>query len=230
VSFLTKLADSSRARDSIVCVGLDPEPDLIPEMLGSGPQAALRFLRRMIRATSDYACAYKPNLAFYERYGSAAFDVLGLTLQAIPDDIPVVLDAKRGDVPNSSAAYADALESAAGFSATLIAQSVEALRGIGIPIGLLALLAYAALVLVGYVSAAVVIGGLLLGRFKAEAVGLGTWRAGAAVLAMLALALLARIPYFGSLLQLAALLVGVGLVIGLFRRREPLPMAPAAAA
>ena len=109
VSFLTKLAESSRARDSIVCVGLDPEPDLIPEMLGSGPQAALRFLRKVIRATSDYACAYKPNLAFYERYGSAAFDVLALTLQAIPDDIPVVLDAKRGDVPNTSAAYADAL-------------------------------------------------------------------------------------------------------------------------
>ena len=109
VSFLTKLAESSRARDSIVCVGLDPEPDLIPEMLGSGPQAALRFLRRVIRATSDYACAFKPNLAFYERYGSAAFDVLALTLQAIPDDIPVVLDAKRGDVPNTSAAYADAL-------------------------------------------------------------------------------------------------------------------------
>lgn len=109
VSFLTKLAESSRARDSIVCVGLDPEPDLIPETLGSGPQAALRFLRRVIRATSDYACAYKPNLAFYERYGSAAFDVLGLTLQAIPSDIPVILDAKRGDVPNTSAAYADAL-------------------------------------------------------------------------------------------------------------------------
>jgi orotidine-5'-phosphate decarboxylase len=109
VSFITKLAESSRARDSIVCVGLDPEPDLIPEMLGSGPQAALRFLRKVIRATSDYVCAYKPNLAFYERYGSAAFDVLGLTLQAIPNDIPVVLDAKRGDVPNTSAAYADAL-------------------------------------------------------------------------------------------------------------------------
>jgi len=109
VSFLPKLAESWRARDSIVCVGLDPEPGLIPEMLGSGPQAALRFLRRVIRATSDYACAYKPNLAFYERYGSAAFDVLALTLQAIPGDIPVVLDAKRGDVPNTSAAYADAL-------------------------------------------------------------------------------------------------------------------------
>jgi orotidine-5'-phosphate decarboxylase len=121
VSFLTKLARSSRARDSIVCIGLDPEPDLIPEVLGSGPQAALRFLRRVIRATSDYACAYKPNMAFYERYGSAAFDVLGLVLQAIPDDIPVILDAKRGDVPNTSEAYADALFGAFRADAVTVA-------------------------------------------------------------------------------------------------------------
>ena len=107
--FLDKLAKSMRTRDSILCIGLDPEPALIPESLGRGPQAALRFLRRIVRATSDHACCYKPNLAFYERYGSAAFDVLGLTLQAIPADIPVILDAKRGDVPNTSEAYADAL-------------------------------------------------------------------------------------------------------------------------
>lgn len=97
------------ARDSILCIGLDPEPARIPGSCGRGPQAAVRFLRRIVRATSDHACAYKPNLAFYERYGSAAFDVLGLVLQAIPADIPVILDAKRGDVPNTAAAYADAL-------------------------------------------------------------------------------------------------------------------------
>src|SRR3977135_3909404 len=107
--FPEKLAASMRPRDGILCIGLDPEPALIPGSLGRGPQAALRFLRRIVRATSDYACCYKPNLAFYERFGSAAFDVLGLTLQAIPSDIPVILDAKRGDVPNTSAAYADAL-------------------------------------------------------------------------------------------------------------------------
>jgi orotidine-5'-phosphate decarboxylase len=107
--FLDKLAASMRTRDSILCIGLDPEPTLIPASLGRGPQAALRFLRRIVRATSEYACCYKPNLAFYERYGSAAFDVLGLTLQAIPSDIPVILDAKRGDVPNTSEAYALAL-------------------------------------------------------------------------------------------------------------------------
>lgn len=99
---------------------------------------------------------------------------------------------------------------------------------IGIPLGLLALLAYLALLLVGYVSAAVVVGGLLLGRVKAEAVGQATWRAGAAVLAILALALVARVPFLGSLVQFAALVLGVGLVIGLlFRRSEPPATAPA---
>jgi orotidine-5'-phosphate decarboxylase len=109
LSFLAKLSASSRARASILCVGLDPEPASIPESLGRGPQAAIRFLRRIIRATAPHVCAYKPNLAFYERYGSAAMDVLGMTLQAIPSEIPVILDAKRGDVPNTAAAYADAL-------------------------------------------------------------------------------------------------------------------------
>ena len=90
-------------------MGLDPEPSSIPESLGRGPQAAIRFLRRIVRATSDQACAYKLNLAFYERYGTAAMDVLALVLQAIPDDLPVILDGKRGDVPNTAEAYADAL-------------------------------------------------------------------------------------------------------------------------
>jgi orotidine-5'-phosphate decarboxylase len=109
VAFLAKLNAAQRARDSILCVGLDPEPASIPASLGRGPQAAVRFLRRIVRATSSYVCAYKLNLAFFERYGSAAMDVLALTLQAIPVGIPVILDAKRGDVPNTSAAYADAL-------------------------------------------------------------------------------------------------------------------------
>lgn len=109
MTFLTKLAAASRARESIICIGLDPEPDRIPEHLGRGAQAAVRFLRRIVNATSDDVCCYKPNMAFYERYGSAGLDILGLTLQAIPADIPVIIDAKRGDVPNTAGAYAEAL-------------------------------------------------------------------------------------------------------------------------
>jgi len=109
MTFLTKLAAASRARESVICVGLDPEPDRIPGTLGRGPQAAVRFLRRIVNATSDHVCCYKPNMAFYERYGSAGLDILALTLQTIPSDIPVILDVKRGDVPNTAAAYAEAL-------------------------------------------------------------------------------------------------------------------------
>lgn len=109
MTFLTKLAAASRARESVICVGLDPEPDRIPEHLGRGAQAAVRFLRRIVNATSDHVCCYKPNMAFYERYGSAGLDILALTLQTIPADVPVIIDAKRGDVPNTAAAYAEAL-------------------------------------------------------------------------------------------------------------------------
>ncbi len=109
MTFLTKLAAASRARDTVICIGLDPEPDRIPEHLGRGAQAAVRFLRRIVKATSDDVCCYKPNMAFYERYGSAGLDILALTLEAIPADVPVILDAKRGDVPNTASAYAEAL-------------------------------------------------------------------------------------------------------------------------
>ena len=93
---------------------------------------------------------------------------------------------------------------------------------IGIPIGLLAIAGYAALLLVGYVWLAVVIGGLLLDRVKPETAAVTAWRAGAAVLAMLAIALLARLPYVGGLVIFTALVVGVGMIVAVvMRRREP---------
>ena len=107
--FLEDLARSSARARSLVCVGLDPEPDLIPGHLGSGPQAAAGFLRRIIQATAEHAAAYKPNLAFFEQYGPSALDILALAVQSVPAGIPVILDGKRGDVPNTAAAYARAL-------------------------------------------------------------------------------------------------------------------------
>ena len=120
MDFLQKLDAASRARDSVLCVCLDPDPTRIPEVLGRGPQAILRFNRRMIRATSDVAAAYKLQLAFYEQLGTAAVDVLTLTLQAIPADIPVIADAKRGDVPNTAQAYARAFFDVLKFDAMTV--------------------------------------------------------------------------------------------------------------
>lgn len=93
---------------------------------------------------------------------------------------------------------------------------------IGIPFGLLALMGYAALLLVGYVSIAVVAGGLLLDRVKPETAARTAWRVGAAVLAMLALAVLARMPFLGGFIAFAALIVGVGMIVGATLRRTAL--------
>ena len=102
---------------------------------------------------------------------------------------------------------------------------------IGIPIGLLALVAYGVLLLLGYVWLAVAVGGLLLDRIKPEVAAQTAWRVGAAMLAMLSLGLLARMPFVGGLIGFVALVIGVGMVVGALLRRTtrsaPPPAAPA---
>ena len=101
---------------------------------------------------------------------------------------------------------------------------------IGIPIGLLALVGYVVLLLLGYVWVAVVVGGMLLDRVKPAAAARNAWHALAAVLAMLALALLVRIPILGGFVKLAALAVGVGMIVAALMRlmpRTPSPATPA---
>lgn len=99
---------------------------------------------------------------------------------------------------------------------------------IGIPIGLIALLGYAVLLLVGYVWLTVVLGGLLLERFSAETATRTAWRVGAAVLAMLALALLVRVPIAGTLVKFVALAGGVGMIVAAIYHRTARPTATAA--
>lgn len=90
---------------------------------------------------------------------------------------------------------------------------------IGIPIGLLAIAGYAALLLIGYVWLAVAIGGMLLERVKPETAAMAAWRAGAAAVAMLALALLTRLPFVGGLIVFTALVVGVGMIVAVVMGR-----------
>lgn len=100
---------------------------------------------------------------------------------------------------------------------------------IGIPIGILALIAYAFLLLAGFVWVAVVVGGMLLDRVKPETATRTAWRVGAAVLAMLVLAILAHIPLLGGLVKLAALVVGVGMIVTvLYRKSQPAEATPVA--
>lgn len=104
-SFFSRLEARARASDSLLCVGLDPHPHLLPELAAT---SLLDFCQRLIHATLDLACAYKPNIAFFEAHGPEGLAALKQVIALIPDDIPVILDAKRGDIASSAAAYASA--------------------------------------------------------------------------------------------------------------------------
>lgn len=103
VKFIDKLLKISRGNNSLLCIGLDPEPDKLPIT------NVLEFNREIINATADLVCAYKPNLAFYEAMGIRGLQILRKTLAAIPREIPVIGDAKRGDIGNTAVAYAKAM-------------------------------------------------------------------------------------------------------------------------
>lgn len=90
--------------DSLLCVGLDPR-------IESGPNVTEQLFAhnaRIIDATREFSLAYKPNIAFYEAHGQAGLDALRRTLAHIGPDVPVILDAKRGDIGSTAAAYASA--------------------------------------------------------------------------------------------------------------------------
>jgi len=104
MNFIEKLTAATRKNNSLVCVGLDPDPKLMPEGLG-----VYEFNKAIIDATADIACAYKPNFAFYEALGDEGIAALKATIKYVPSGIPVIGDAKRGDIGNTSKAYATAL-------------------------------------------------------------------------------------------------------------------------
>jgi hypothetical protein len=100
---------------------------------------------------------------------------------------------------------------------------------IGIPLGVLAIIAYVALLLVGYVWVSVVVGAMLLERVRPETAARTAWRVGAALLTMLVIALLVRIPFVGGTFRFAAIVVGVGMIVAaILHRTRPAPtQAPA---
>jgi len=106
-SFLEKRVDDS---SSLLCVGLDPH---IPDLKEPSAASALDFCLNLVKQTAPYAAAFKPNAAFFEIFGAEGWVALKQVIEAIHEEsnrlgsmIPVILDAKRGDIASTAEAYA----------------------------------------------------------------------------------------------------------------------------
>lgn len=109
MTFTEKLKNAISSSNSVLCVGLDPNPDLIPQNLKEQytdtGEMVLEFCSRIIQSTKEFACAYKPNTAFFEALGSRGWYILEQVITRIPDDKIVIADAKRGDIGNTALQY-----------------------------------------------------------------------------------------------------------------------------
>jgi len=122
-TFGDRLVDAARTNDSLLCVGLDPVRARFPAPLRDEPdvtRAIVSFNARVIAATSDLVCAYKPNLGFYLAYGAAGVAALEETRHLIPAQIPIILDAKVGDIGSTAEAYATGYFDTWGFDAVTV--------------------------------------------------------------------------------------------------------------
>ena len=107
MKFVAQLDAAVAKNHSLLCVGLDPDLRRLPQEFLSTNDPIFNFNRSIVDATKDYVCAYKPNSAFYEMNGLAGLTALIKTIEYVRAlGLPVILDAKRGDIGNSSAAYA----------------------------------------------------------------------------------------------------------------------------
>ncbi len=113
-SFYDRLTERARSADSLLCVGLDPHLEDLPEATA---EAARVFCLTLIEATVEHACAFKPNSAFFEALGSEGWAALEQIVAAVPREIPVILDAKRGDIASTARAYAAAAFDRLGVTA-----------------------------------------------------------------------------------------------------------------
>ena len=104
MSYFERLREVARERQTMLCVGLDPDP----ERIDGGVAGALRHCREVVRQTEEHACCFKPNSAFWEQYGPDGWKAL-VELREEAPTTPFLLDAKRGDMDNTMRAYARAV-------------------------------------------------------------------------------------------------------------------------
>ena len=112
MNFTEKLLKAVSDNRSTVCVGLDPNLDLLPNAVKktdlSDTENVEQFLTKVIDVTAEYCAAYKPNLGFFEALGADGWDTFKTIVNHIPDDKIIIADAKRGDISSTAEHYAKA--------------------------------------------------------------------------------------------------------------------------
>ena len=107
MGFIQALAQRWRSADSLVCVGLDPEPAKFPARFADDPDAVFHFCRDIVDATAEFACAFKPQIAHFAALGAeGALERLVSHIHQAHPGIPVILDSKRGDIGSTARHYA----------------------------------------------------------------------------------------------------------------------------
>lgn len=110
--FFAALEERARLTGAALCIGIDPRADTAA--------AALAAAQRLVAATAPVAAAFKPNAAFFEAFGADGIEALIEVVAGIPDEIPVILDAKRGDIASSAEGYARAAFEVIGAGAITV--------------------------------------------------------------------------------------------------------------
>lgn len=107
MNFIETLNDAWQRNDSLVCVGLDPEPAKFPAHLRDRPDAIFEFCRAIVDATADRVCCFKPQIAHFAAHRAEdALERLVAHIHAAHPGVPVILDAKRGDIGSTAQFYA----------------------------------------------------------------------------------------------------------------------------
>ena len=129
-TYLDRLAARTRATGTVLCLGLDPDPESIPEPFAKGVAGLERFAALVLEAALPHVAAVKPNLAFFEAFGSAGLAALERLRATIPSDVPVIADAKRADIGSTAARQAVALFDVLGADAVTVSPYLgeEAIR------------------------------------------------------------------------------------------------------
>ena len=107
MSFITALRRRWQTANTLVCIGLDPEPAKFPQRFANDPDAVFAFCRDIADATAQYACAFKPQIAHFAALGAeGSLERLIAYLKSTHPDVPVILDSKRGDIGSTAQHYA----------------------------------------------------------------------------------------------------------------------------